>query len=122
MELRRLIARRDRAAIRSGNHDKEVMTTMDLSIRVAFSAIDKLTRPVNAASKTVGRLSDSLKNTIFSQGFGKRRCVVRQVAHEGQRNRAEPENTQRALTASIRNSGKAASSLRRRRRARVVAQ
>ena len=70
---------------------------MDLSIRVAFSAIDKLTRPVNAASKTVGRLSDSLKNTIFSQGFGKRRCVVRQVAHEGQRNRAEPENTQRAL-------------------------
>lgn len=36
---------------------------MDLSIRVAFSAIDKLTRPVNAASKAVGGLSDSLKKT-----------------------------------------------------------
>lgn len=34
---------------------------MDLSIRVAFSAIDKLTRPVNAASKAIGGLSDSLK-------------------------------------------------------------
>ncbi len=36
---------------------------MDLSIRVAFSAIDKLTRPVNAASKAVGGLSASLKKT-----------------------------------------------------------
>ncbi|CAI2468974.1 Phage-related minor tail protein [Serratia ficaria] len=36
---------------------------MDLSIRVAFSAIDKLTRPVNAASKAVGGLSDTLKKT-----------------------------------------------------------
>jgi len=36
---------------------------MDLNIRVAFSAIDKLTRPVNAASKAVGGLSDSLKKT-----------------------------------------------------------
>lgn len=34
---------------------------MDLSIRVAFSAIDKLTRPVSAASKAIGGLSDSLK-------------------------------------------------------------
>jgi hypothetical protein len=38
---------------------------MDLSIRVAFSAIDKLTRPVSAASKAIGGLSDSLKNTVF---------------------------------------------------------
>lgn len=36
---------------------------MDLNIRVAFSAIDKLTRPVNAASKAVGGLTDSLKKT-----------------------------------------------------------
>lgn len=36
---------------------------MDLSIRVAFSAIDKLTRPVSAASKAIGGLSDSLKQT-----------------------------------------------------------
>ncbi|UJD79810.1 phage tail tape measure protein [Serratia rubidaea] len=36
---------------------------MDLSIRVAFSAIDKLTRPVKAAGKAVGGLSESLKRT-----------------------------------------------------------
>ncbi|HIG6701271.1 TPA: phage tail tape measure protein [Klebsiella pneumoniae] len=42
------------------------MTTMDLSIRVAFSAIDKLTRPVSAASKSIGGLSDSLKKTQSS--------------------------------------------------------
>lgn len=39
---------------------------MDLSIRIAFSAIDKLTRPVNAASKAIGGLSDSLKKTQSS--------------------------------------------------------
>ncbi len=39
---------------------------MDLSIRVAFSAIDKLTRPVNAASKAIGGLSESLKKTQSS--------------------------------------------------------
>ncbi|WP_154911256.1 phage tail tape measure protein [Klebsiella grimontii] len=39
---------------------------MDLSIRVAFSAIDKLTRPVSAASKAIGGLSDSLKKTQSS--------------------------------------------------------
>ncbi|MCJ1857469.1 phage tail tape measure protein [Klebsiella quasipneumoniae] len=39
---------------------------MDLSIRVAFSAIDKLTRPVNAASKAIGGLSDSLKKAQSS--------------------------------------------------------
>ncbi|MBZ7507618.1 phage tail tape measure protein [Klebsiella michiganensis] len=42
------------------------MTTMELSIRVAFSAIDKLTRPVSAASKAIGGLSDSLKKTQSS--------------------------------------------------------
>ncbi|MEF2459499.1 phage tail tape measure protein [Klebsiella pneumoniae] len=42
------------------------MTTMDLSVRVAFSAIDKLTRPVSAASKAIGGLSDSLKQTQSS--------------------------------------------------------
>lgn len=39
---------------------------MDLSIRVAFSAIDKLTRPVSAASKAIGGLSDTLKKTQSS--------------------------------------------------------
>lgn len=39
---------------------------MDLSVRVAFSAIDKLTRPVSAASKAIGGLSDSLKKTQSS--------------------------------------------------------
>ena len=39
---------------------------MDLSIRVAFSAIDKLTRPASAASKAIGGLSDSLKKTQSS--------------------------------------------------------
>ena len=39
---------------------------MDLSIRVAFSAIDKLTRPVSATSKAIGGLSDSLKQTQSS--------------------------------------------------------
>jgi hypothetical protein len=34
---------------------------MDLSIRVAFSAIDKLTRPVSAASKAIGGLSTPSK-------------------------------------------------------------
>lgn len=38
----------------------------DLSIRVAFSAIDKLTRPVNAARNSVGGLSESLKKTQSS--------------------------------------------------------
>lgn len=37
-----------------------------LSIRVAFSAIDKLTRPVNAARQSAGGLSESLKKTQSS--------------------------------------------------------
>lgn len=38
----------------------------DLNIRVAFSGIDKLTRPVNAARNSVGGLSESLKKTQSS--------------------------------------------------------
>ncbi|HDK6380001.1 TPA: phage tail tape measure protein [Klebsiella pneumoniae] len=71
---------------------------MDLSIRVAFSAIDKLTRPVNAASKTVGRLSDSLKKTQSSvkdlekgaASFDKLRAKANETAQN-------LKNTQRAL-------------------------
>ncbi|EKJ7333647.1 phage tail tape measure protein [Klebsiella pneumoniae] len=71
---------------------------MDLSIRVAFSAIDKLTRPVNAASKTVGRLSDSLKKTQSSvkdlekgaASFDKLRTKANETAQN-------LKNTQRAL-------------------------
>lgn len=37
-----------------------------LNIRVAFSAIDKLTRPVNAARQSAGGLSESLKKTQSS--------------------------------------------------------
>lgn len=71
---------------------------MDLSIRVAFSAIDKLTRPVSAASKTVGRLSDSLKKTQSSvkdlekgaASFDKLRSKANETAQN-------LKNTQRAL-------------------------
>lgn len=38
----------------------------DLSIRVAFSGIDKLTRPTEAARKSVGGLTDSLKKNQSS--------------------------------------------------------
>ena len=68
---------------------------MDLSIRVAFSAIDKLTRPVSAASKAIGGLSDSLKNTVFNQR--QKRVVFRQAALTGQRYRAKLRSTQRAF-------------------------
>ncbi|HEI6832216.1 TPA: phage tail tape measure protein, partial [Yersinia enterocolitica] len=37
-----------------------------LSIRVAFSAIDKLTRPVNTARQSASGLSESLKKTQSS--------------------------------------------------------
>ncbi len=49
---------------------------MDLSVRVAFSAIDKLTRPVSAASKAIGGLSDSLKQTQSSIKEVERQSVV----------------------------------------------
>lgn len=42
----------------------EPVTVKSLNIRVAFSAIDKLTRPVNAARQSAGGLSESLKNAI----------------------------------------------------------
>ena len=35
----------------------------NLDIRVAFSAIDRFTRPVNAARQSAGGLSDSLRTT-----------------------------------------------------------
>lgn len=44
----------------------ETVKMKDLSIRVAFSAIDKLTRPVNAARTSVGGLSESIKKTQAS--------------------------------------------------------
>lgn len=53
---------------------------MDLSIRVAFSAIDKLTRPVSAASKAIGGLSDSLKKHSLQSKTRKKRVVFRQAA------------------------------------------
>lgn len=46
--------------------EAETVKMKDLSIRVAFSAIDKLTRPVNAARNSVGGLSESLKKTQSS--------------------------------------------------------
>lgn len=46
--------------------EAETVKMKDLNIRVAFSAIDKLTRPVNAARNSVGSLSESLKKTQSS--------------------------------------------------------
>lgn len=64
---------------------------MDLSIRVAFSAIDKLTRPVSAASKAIGGLSDSLKKHSLQSKTWKKRVVFRQAALTGQRYRAKTQ-------------------------------
>lgn len=48
----------------SGRHSEVVPATMkNLDIRVSFSAIDKLTRPVETARQSVGGLADSLKKT-----------------------------------------------------------
>lgn len=48
----------------SGRHSEAEPATMkNLDIRVSFSAIDKLTRPVETARRSVGGLSDSLKKT-----------------------------------------------------------
>lgn len=46
--------------------EAETVKMKDLNIRVAFSAIDKLTRPVSAARNSVGGLSESLKKTQSS--------------------------------------------------------
>lgn len=48
----------------SGRRSEVVPATMkNLDIRVSFSAIDKLTRPVETARQSVGGLADSLKKT-----------------------------------------------------------
>lgn len=48
----------------SGRHSEAEPATMkSLDIRVSFSAIDKLTRPVETARRSVGGLADSLKKT-----------------------------------------------------------
>lgn len=48
----------------SGRHSEAEPATMkNLDIRVSFSAIDKLTRPVETARRSVGGLADSLKKT-----------------------------------------------------------
>lgn len=48
----------------SGRHSEAEPATMkNLDIRVSFSAIDKLTRPVETARRSVGGLTDSLKKT-----------------------------------------------------------
>lgn len=48
----------------SGGRSEVVPATMkNLDIRVSFSAIDKLTRPVETARQSVGGLADSLKKT-----------------------------------------------------------
>ncbi len=88
---------------------------MDLSIRVAFSAIDKLTRPVSAASKAIGGLSDSLKNTVFNQRLKKRRLST-SCAHRPTIPRKNSEAPNVPLMVSIRSSAKAGSLPRRRRR------
>lgn len=62
------------------------MKTLD--IRVAFSALDKLSRPVNAARQSVGGLSESLKKTEFaikdlsrqSEGFNRLRDSVKKTS------------------------------------------
>jgi uncharacterized phage infection (PIP) family protein YhgE len=93
------------------------MTTMDLSIRVAFSAIDKLTRPVSAASKAIGGLSDSLKKTQSSikdlekgaSSFDKLRSQANDTAQK-------LRSTQRAFDGLNQKQREGGSSPRRRRR------
>lgn len=90
---------------------------MDLSIRVAFSAIDKLTRPVSAASKAIGGLSDSLKKTQSSiKDLEKARRLSTSCAHRPTIPRKNSEAPNVPLMVSIRSSAKAGSLPRRRRR------
>ncbi len=70
---------------------------MDLSIRVAFSAIDKLTRPVSAASKAIGGLSDSLKNTVFNQRHGKSASSFDKLRSQANDTAQKLRSTQRAF-------------------------
>jgi hypothetical protein len=90
---------------------------MDLSIRVAFSAIDKLTRPVSAASKAIGGLSDSLKKTQSSiKDLEKARRLSTSCALRPTIPRKNSEAPSAPLMASTRSNAKAASLPRRRRR------
>ena len=89
---------------------------MDLSIRVAFSAIDKLTRPVSAASKAIGGLSDSLKNTVFNQRHGKSASSFDKLRSQANDTAQNSEAPNVPLMVSIRSSAKAGSLPRRRRR------
>jgi chromosome segregation ATPase len=73
------------------------MTTMDLSIRVAFSAIDKLTRPVSAASKAIGGLSDSQKNTVLHQRPGKSATSFDKLRSQANDTAQKLKSTQRAF-------------------------
>lgn len=83
---------------------------MDLSIRVAFSAIDKLTRPVNAASKAIGGLSDSLKKTQSSiKDLEKSAAAFDKLRSQANETAQKLKTTQRAFDDSTRNSAKAAS-------------
>lgn len=90
---------------------------MDLSIRVAFSAIDKLTRPVSAASKAIGGLSDSLKKTQSSiKDTEKSASSFDKLRSEPTIPRKNSEAPNVPLMVSIRSSAKAGSLPRRRRR------
>ncbi|HFS7358576.1 phage tail tape measure protein [Enterobacter roggenkampii] len=71
---------------------------MDLSIRVAFSAIDKLTRPVSAASKAIGGLSDSLKKTQSSiKGLEKSATSFDKLRSQANDTAQKLKSTQRAF-------------------------
>ncbi|HCF7883327.1 TPA: phage tail tape measure protein [Klebsiella oxytoca] len=71
---------------------------MDLSIRVAFSAIDKLTRPVSAASKAIGGLSDSLKKTQSSiKDLEKSASSLDRLRSQANDTALKLRNTQRAF-------------------------
>lgn len=61
-----VVSWRERAALRSGNADNE-----DSDIRVAFSAVDRLTRPAENARRLMGQFGDSIQRT---QGRSKSRA------------------------------------------------
>ncbi len=70
----------------------------DLSIRVAFSAIDKLTRPVNAARNSVGGLSESLKKTQSSiKDLGTQSQAFTRLSERVKKTSQQLATTQRAF-------------------------
>ncbi len=90
---------------------------MDLSIRVAFSAIDKLTRPVSAASKAIGGfLTPSKKHSLQSKTWKKARHLSTNCARRPTIPRKNSEALNVPLMVSIRSNAKAGSLPRRRRR------